>query len=72
MARRPETLDDQLRDAVEASGRTNYNVAKQSGISQSTMSRFMAEERGLTAANADLLAAELEFDITLTPRKRRR
>ena len=55
-------LSDQIRQAVDASGLSRYRIAKELGISESTMSRFMAGS-GLLLDNLDALADLLEIDI---------
>ena len=55
-------LSDQIRQAVDASGLSRYRIAKELGISESTMSRFMAGS-GLRLENLDALADLLELDI---------
>ncbi|HEX6984108.1 MAG TPA: hypothetical protein VF170_01970 [Planctomycetaceae bacterium] len=37
----PAPLSEQLRKAIDASGHTRYAIVKETGISQSTLSRFM-------------------------------
>ena len=55
-------LSDQIRQAVDASGLSRYRIAKELGISESTMSRFMAGS-GLMLDNLDALADLLELDL---------
>jgi transcriptional regulator with XRE-family HTH domain len=58
-------LSDQLRQAVGACGQTQYAIAKVTGISKSTLSRFMSGERGLPMKTLDLLADYLDLNIVL-------
>jgi transcriptional regulator with XRE-family HTH domain len=46
-----------FRKAIEESGLTLYAIAKQTGIDQSQLSRFMRSERGLSIKTAEQLAA---------------
>ena len=55
-------LSDQIRQAVDASGMSRYRISKELGISESTMSRFMAGS-GLLLDNLDALADLLELDL---------
>jgi transcriptional regulator with XRE-family HTH domain len=50
----PKNLSDQLRQAIDESGFTRYRIAKSTGISESTLSKFYLKQRGLsmTALNA--------------------
>jgi transcriptional regulator with XRE-family HTH domain len=65
--RKPALFSDQLRAAVEASEHTRYRIAQETGISESTLSRFMSGERGLTTTALDTLAAFLDLHVTTTP-----
>lgn len=53
------TVSEQLRKAVEASGHTRYAIAKETGISASVLSRFVASGAGLRSQNLDRLCAHL-------------
>ena len=53
------SLSDQVRKAVDASGKSRYRIAKDLDISEATMSRFMSGERGLTLTVLDRLAEYL-------------
>jgi transcriptional regulator with XRE-family HTH domain len=69
MARKkPSTvsISDQLREAIRACGTTRYALARQLGISQSTLSRFVSGERGLTLDVVDKLADVLGLQIVVT------
>ena len=72
MAPRRKSLANRLRKAASSSGRTNYSLAKESGLSQSAMSRFASSENNLSMENAELLADELGLTIELVPNRRRR
>lgn len=56
-------LSDQIRQAVENCGQTRYRIAKETGISEPTLSRFMSGERGLPMLTLDRLADHLGLDI---------
>ena len=62
-------LSDQVRKAVDASGKSRYRIAKDLGVSEATMSRFMSAERGLTLTVLDRLAEYL--GLALCDRARR-
>jgi transcriptional regulator with XRE-family HTH domain len=61
-------LSDQVRRAVDASGLSRYRIAKEIGVAESTMSRFMAGKGGLSLVNLDALADLLGLDITAARR----
>ena len=75
MSKRRTNLSDQIRRAVDDCGQTRYRISKETGIDQSTLSRFMSGERGLPMNTLDKLADDLDLNITVgkgrKPRKSR-
>ncbi len=69
MSEHPSIIE-QLKDAIENSGLSHYALSCASGIRQSTLSRFMSGERGLSFESAARLADALGLE--LRPRKSRR
>jgi transcriptional regulator with XRE-family HTH domain len=65
-------LSDQIRAAISASGTTRYALAKQVGIPESALSRFMAGKQGLTLATLDKLADVLGLEIITTVQRAQR
>jgi transcriptional regulator with XRE-family HTH domain len=63
--KREMSLSDEIRQAVDASGLSRYRIAKELGISESTMSRFMNRKGGLTLKLLDRLAELLGLHITV-------
>lgn len=45
-----------LRLAIENSGKTGHEIAKEAGVAQPIVSRFLSGERGLGIASTDKLA----------------
>jgi hypothetical protein len=70
MAKKREKLSDQIRRAVDASGRSRYRICKDAGILQSVMSRFMSGQGGLSTERLDALADLLDLNITVGKTKR--
>lgn len=58
-------LSDQVRQAIKSCGESRYAIAKATGIDNSTLSRFMSGERGLTTTALDILAEYLELRIVM-------
>ncbi len=56
-------LGEQLREAVEASGRTAYSIAQEAGIRPEMLTRFLAGQRDLTLASAGKVAAALQLEL---------
>ncbi len=63
---------DAICEAIEASDRTRYRIAKDTGISQTHLSRIMSGERGLSINALERLADHLGLEIVVRRRRRRR
>jgi transcriptional regulator with XRE-family HTH domain len=63
-------LSDQVRRAVDASGLSRYRISKELGIAESTMSRFMSGQGGLSMEVLDRLADLLGLRIKTTRRRK--
>jgi transcriptional regulator with XRE-family HTH domain len=63
--KREMSLSDEIRQAVDGSGLSRYRIAKELGISESTMSRFMTRKGGLTLKLLDRLADLLGLHIAV-------
>lgn len=46
------SLVDELREAIRNSGETEYRVAKESGVAQPILNRFLHGERGVSLETA--------------------
>jgi transcriptional regulator with XRE-family HTH domain len=56
-------LTDQLRQAIDDSGLTRYRIAKETGISEATLSKFYLGQRGLSMEALNALGDYLELTI---------
>jgi hypothetical protein len=63
--RRPKTLTDQLRQAIDDCGLTRYRISKETGISESTLSKFYLGQRGLSMDALNALGECLQLTIHL-------
>ncbi len=61
------TLTDTLKAAIEQSGLTRYRIAKETGIPESHLGRFVRREMSLRLDRADKLAAYLGLRLTPDP-----
>jgi transcriptional regulator with XRE-family HTH domain len=61
--RKPKPFSDQLRDALRRADRTRYRIAKETGISQSVLSRFLRGAAGLSMLSADKLVEALDLEL---------
>jgi len=59
-------FSDQIREAISTSGTSRYALAKQVGVSESALSRFMSGKQGLTLASLDKLAEVLGLRLITT------
>jgi DNA transposition AAA+ family ATPase len=58
-----ETVSEQIRRHVRECGMTCYAIAKAAAIDESALSRFLSEERGISAKALDRLGALLDFEV---------
>jgi transcriptional regulator with XRE-family HTH domain len=65
MARKRQTMMNQLRKLIETSGLTRYQIAKATGIDQATMTRFANGERTLSAKAVNALGDFLDLEIKM-------
>jgi transcriptional regulator with XRE-family HTH domain len=63
MGKQRAKLSDQVRRVVDASGLTRYRICKELGIAESTLSRFMSGQGGLSMEYLDRLAELLDLRI---------
>ncbi len=70
MGHRRIKLTDQLRRAIDGSGESRYAIAKETGIDEATLSRFMHGKGGLSMDGWDLIAGYLGLDLVVAPRPR--
>jgi transcriptional regulator with XRE-family HTH domain len=63
--RRTKLLTDQLRQAIDDSGLTRYQIARQTGIDESALAKFYNRRRGLSMDALNALGEFLQLKITL-------
>ena len=63
--RKRQNVSDQIRRLVDTCGISRYEIAKQTGIDDSALSRFMTGERGLSMTALDTLGKLLDFEIVM-------
>lgn len=64
MSQKAKSLTDQLRQFIETAEVSRYRLSKQTGISQSLLSRFMHGTAGLSVDSLDTLADALDLELT--------
>jgi transcriptional regulator with XRE-family HTH domain len=65
MGKKRAKMSDQIRSAIDSCGITRYRISKETGISESALSRFMTGERGLSMTALDALADYLGLDVVM-------
>ena len=63
--KRTALLTDQLRQAIDDSGLTRYQIAKATGIDESALAKFYNGHRGLSMEALNSLGEFLQLKITL-------
>ena len=63
--RKTKKLTDQLRQAVDDSGVTRYQIAKETGIDESALAKFYNGHRGLSMEALNALGECLDLTITM-------
>jgi transcriptional regulator with XRE-family HTH domain len=61
-----KTVSDQLRDAIRGARVSRYRIAKETGVEESALSRFVNGTRSLDLSSVDKLAAYLGLELRLT------
>jgi transcriptional regulator with XRE-family HTH domain len=61
------TLTDVLRGAIERSGLTRYRIAKETGIPEGNLGRFLRGDMSIRLDKADRLAAYLGLRLVSDP-----
>jgi len=64
------SIQQQLVDAIEASGETRYQIAKGAGVSQSQLSRLFTGESDLSTATIGRIAEHLGLELILRPKRK--
>ena len=65
MGTKQAKFTDQLRAIVEGCGKSRYRLAKETGIDEATLSRFVHGERGLSSKAQDALGACLGLKVVM-------
>ena len=63
MRKKARPLDEQIRKVIKEQGITGYRLAKNSGVSQSIIVRFLNGERNITLKTASKLTDALGLEL---------
>ena len=72
MTKNANPLTDQLRQALIECGVSRYQIAKDTGVSQSTLALFVNGKRGLSMEALDAIGQYLRLTIVSVPKPRKR
>ncbi len=72
MARKTPSVSQQIRNAVKASGRSWYWVAKETGLSEPTVGRFMRRKVDLLLSNAEKIMSLMNMRVVTKPKRGRK
>jgi hypothetical protein len=66
------TFSELLQEAIRQSGTSRYAIARETGLSQALLCRFLQGTRGLSLGTIDKLMDALELEIVIRPRRKRK
>jgi len=69
-AKQPRKASDQLRQAIEAGPKSRYQIAKETGLDEGLLSRFVHGKSGLSIPSIDKLCECLGLEIRQVRRPR--
>jgi transcriptional regulator with XRE-family HTH domain len=72
MGKQRLALSEQIRGAVNASGLSRYRICKRLGMAESTLSRFMSGQGGLSMEYLDRMAELLDLRIEVGEGRRKK
>jgi transcriptional regulator with XRE-family HTH domain len=59
-----KSISQQLKQIIDASGMSRYRICKETGLAESSMSKFMAGERALSLETVDQIGLLLKLELT--------
>ena len=72
MGKRTAKLTDQIRQAIDDSGLSRYEIAQQTGIDESALAKFYNGQRGISSTALDALGEFLQLTIKLGRRPQKK
>jgi transcriptional regulator with XRE-family HTH domain len=66
------TLADEIKAVMSENGVTAYRAAKDTGVSEATLSKFFSGKRGLSDSAMKALLDYLGYELVVTIRKKRK
>ncbi len=62
--KKSKRISEQIRQAIEKSGKTRYEIAKETGVEESSLSRFHHKQRSISLEAVDRIGEFLGLEIT--------
>ena len=62
------SIIDSIREAIRKSGKSNYAIAKATGIDEGQLSKFMRGKAGLSPANLEAVLQILDLELKVVRR----
>ena len=72
MAAKRKPISEQLKGAILNADVSRYRIAKETGLTEASLSRFLNDVAGLSLDSIDKIGDYLELDITTRERKPRK
>jgi len=72
MATKRKPIREQLKEAILNADVSRYRIAKETGLTEASLSRFLNDVAGLSLDSIDKIGDYLELDITTRERKPRK
>jgi transcriptional regulator with XRE-family HTH domain len=66
--KKQDSISEALRHAIESSELSRYQICKRTGVSESTLSRFMSGAASLKLTTVDQLAEVLGIELRVSGR----
>ena len=66
-----KSISDQLRQAIESADESRYEISRQTGVAQQTLSKFVLKERGISLAALDAVAEFLGLELVKRTKSKR-
>ena len=63
--KRPQKLSDQIRQAIEACGKSRAQIARETGVDEATLCRFVQGRHGLLMETLDRVAECIGLRVVL-------
>lgn len=67
-----ESILEQIRRAILASGQTRYRISQETGVGEPQLCKLMKGQAGLSVESLERLAEYLGLEIVIRPKRKRK